>query len=58
MRCRQEDRGDTVGRQEKVEMGGETSEMEARRGEESRGEGRSRGERRGEESRDVKRRGK
>ena len=56
MRCRQEERGERVGREE-VEMGGETSEMEARRG-----EGRSRGERRGEErtggeSRDAKRRG-
>ena len=48
MRCRQEDRGDRVGREEKEEMGGETSEMEERRGEERRGEGRSRVERRGE----------
>ena len=48
MRCRQEDRGDRVGREEKEEMGGETSEVEERRGEERRGEGRSRVERRGE----------
>ena len=56
MRCRQEERGERVGREKKGEMGGETSGMEERRGEESSGEG-SRGERRGEKSRDAKRRG-
>ena len=58
MRCRQEERGERVSGEEKGEMGGETSEMEERRGEESRGEGRSRGERRGEEKRVEMRRGK
>ena len=51
MRCRQEERGERVGREEKWEMGGETSSMEERRGEEREVEGRA------EERRDAKRRG-
>ena len=47
MRCRQEERGERVGREEKGEMGGETSGMEERRGEERGVEGRG-GESRGE----------
>ena len=51
MRCRQEERGEKFGREEKGEMRGETSGMEERRGEEWGVEGRA------EESRDAKRRG-
>ena len=46
VRCRQEERGERVDREEKWDMGGETSETEEGRGEESRGE-----QRRGEERR-------
>ena len=60
VRCRQEERGERVDREEKGDMGGETSEMEQeeeRRAEERRAEERRAEERGGVEGRGGERRG-